>query len=80
MISYAALHQHIALVDDRKARKIAQRMQVRVVGSGSVLLALKLAGQIENIAPALQAWQTHGYYVAPSVVSDLLQRAGELEA
>ena len=36
VISYAAQHHHIALVDDRKARKIAQRLQVRVVGSGSM--------------------------------------------
>ena len=78
VISYAAQHQHIALVDDRKARKIAQRMQVRTVGSGSLLLALKLSGQIERIAPALNAWQMHGYYVAPSVASELLRRAGEL--
>ena len=35
-ISYAAQHHHIAMADDRKARKIAQRLQVRVVGSGSV--------------------------------------------
>ena len=78
VISYAAQHQHIALVDDRKARKIAQRLQVRVVGSGSVLLALKLSGQIEKIAPALRAWQAHGYFVAPRVTDELLRRAGEL--
>ena len=79
VISYAAQHKHIALVDDRKARKIAQRMQVRVVGSGSVLLALKLSGQIDKIAPALRAWQTHGYFVAPRVADELLLRAGELD-
>ena len=78
VISYAAHHNHIALVDDRKARKIAQRLQVRVVGSGSVLLALKLSGQIEKIAPALRAWQAHGYFVAPRVTDELLRRAGEL--
>lgn len=80
VVSYAAQHKHIALVDDRKARKIAQRMQVRVVGSGSVLLALKLNGQIKTIAPCLRAWQTHGYFVAPGVINELLQRAGELSA
>ena len=79
VISYAAQHKHIALVDDRKARKIAQRMRLRTVGSGSVLLALKLRGQIEKIAPALQAWHAHGYYVAPVVVNELLRRAGELD-
>jgi predicted nucleic acid-binding protein len=78
VISYAAQHQHIALVDDRKARKIAQRLQVRIVGSGAILLALKTSGRIEKIAPALAAWQTHGYFVAHGVVNELLKRAGEL--
>ncbi len=79
VISYAAQHQHIALVDDRKARKIAALMQVRTVGSGAVLLALKASGHIAEIAPALAAWQAHGYFVAPAVTNDLLRRAGELE-
>ena len=78
VISYAAQHQHIAMVDDRKARKIAQRTRVRTVGSGSVLLALKLSGQVEKIAPSLQAWHAHGYFVAPGVVNELLLRAGEM--
>jgi len=78
VISYAAQHQHIALVDDRKARKIAQRLRVRTVGSGAILLALKLSGRIKKIAPALQAWQVHGYFVTPGIVHELLRRAGEL--
>lgn len=78
VISYAAQHQHIALVDDRKARKIAQRMHVRTVGSGSILLALKASRKIKKIAPALEAWHKHGYFVAQGVVNELLRRAGEL--
>ena len=80
VLSYAAQHQHIALVDDRKAREIAQRMQIRVVGSGAILLALKISGQIKTIAPVLDVWRAHGYFVASSVVNDLLRRAGELDA
>ena len=78
VISYAAQHQHIALAGDRKVRKMAQRTQVRLLDSGSVLLALKRSGQIEKIAPALQAWRMHGYFVAPGVMNELLCRAGEM--
>ena len=56
VISYAAQHQHFALVDDRKARKIAALMRVQTVGSGAVLLALKASGHIAQLAPALGAW------------------------
>ena len=77
VISYAAQHQHIALVDDRKARKIAALMQVRTVGSGAVLLALKASGHITQISSALAAWQAHGYFVAPGIAQELLRRAGE---
>ena len=80
VISYAAQHQHIALIDDRKARKIAALMQVKTVGSGAVLLALKASGHIAQIAPALAAWQAHGYFVAPAIANELLRRAGESEA
>lgn len=77
VIRYAAQHQHIALVDDRKAREIAQRMQVRVVGSGAILLALKISGQIKTIASVLDVWRAYGYFIAPQLIRELLSRAKE---
>jgi predicted nucleic acid-binding protein len=77
VLAYAAQHQHVALVDERRARRVAQRLGVAVVGSGAVLLALKSMGLLAAIRPALVAWEAHGYHVAPALRGDLLARAGE---
>lgn len=77
VLAYAAQHQHIALIDERRARRIAQRLQVPVVGSGAVLLALKASGSIASVKPALAAWAAHGYFVSPTVVDEIIRRAGE---
>ena len=78
MLAYAAQHGHIALIDDRRARAIAKRLDIATDSSGAVLLALKASGRVERSRPALEAWQAHGYFVAPTIVSELLRRAGEM--
>ena len=77
VFAYAAQHQLVALIDERRARRIAQRLQVPVVGSGAVLLALKASGSIASVKPALEAWVAHGYVVAVTVVDEIIRRAGE---
>ncbi len=77
VLAYAAQHHHIALIDERRARRIAQRLHVPVVGSGAVLLALKASGSIPSVKPALEAWAIHGHFVAATVVDELIRRAGE---
>lgn len=80
VLSYAAQHKHVALVDERRARRVARRLHVPVVGSGSVLLALKSQGLLGSIRPALAAWSAHGYFVSPQLQIELLKRAGETDA
>ena len=77
VLAYAAQHGHVALIDDRRARAVAQRLKIVTVGSGAVLLALKANGRIESIRSALEAWRVHGYFVAPAIADELLRRAGE---
>ena len=48
VLAYAAQHRHVALIDDRRARGIAQRLGVVIVGSGAVLLSLKVHRHIES--------------------------------
>lgn len=77
VLAYAVQHQHIALIDERRARRIAQRLNVPVVGSGAVLLALKASGSIPSVQPVLEAWAAHGYFVAATVVDEIIRRGGE---
>lgn len=78
VLSYAYQHQHVALMDDRRARRIARQVGVAVVGSGAVVLALKASGAIVSIRPALVAWYKHGYFLSPALQKQLLMAAGEL--
>ena len=77
VLAYATKNGLVALIDDRRARAIVQRLNIVTVGSGAVLLALKANGRIKSIRPALEAWHAHGYFVAPAIVGELLRRAGE---
>ena len=62
------------------ARQVAERLNVPVVGSGAILLALKKHGLVTSIQPALAAWAKHGYFVSAKLKGELLARAGEPES
>lgn len=77
VLSYAQQHSQVALIDERRARRIAQQIGVAVVGSGAVLVALKQSGVISSIRPALVAWRMHGYFLSPALQKQLLAFSGE---
>ena len=77
VLSYAQQHSQVALVDERRARRVAQQLGVAVVGSSAVLVALKASGAMASIRPALVAWYKHGYFLSPALQKQLLAAAGE---
>ncbi len=77
VLSYAAMHQHVALIDELKARRIALRMNVPLIGSAAILLSLKHAGEIISVKPALNAWAAHGYFVSKQLQAQIISLAGE---
>ena len=77
VLSYAQQHSQVALIDERRARGVAQRLGVAVVGSGAVLVALKASGAMASIRPVLVAWYKHGYFLSPALQKQLLAAAGE---
>ena len=77
VLAYASQYGHVALIDDERARKVALRIGVQTVRSGAIVVALKRAGLIESIKPALAAWSAHGYFLTDFVQKQLLVGAGE---
>ena len=77
VLAYAAKHTLLALIDERRARGVAQRLRVPVIGSGAMLVQLKRQGLIDNVQAVLDAWKRHGYFVSQAVQSDILLRSGE---
>lgn len=77
VLSYASQHALLALIDERRARGVAQRLRVPVIGSGAVLAQLKRQGLIDSVQAVFDAWKRHGYFVSQTVQRDVLLRCGE---
>jgi predicted nucleic acid-binding protein len=77
VLSYANAHGHTALIDERRARRIAAKIQVPVIGTGAVVVALKTQGRIHSVLPVLAAWKSHGYFLSEAVTTEILRRAQE---
>lgn len=78
VLAYAAQHALLALVDERRARQVAARLKVGIVGSGTIIAQLKRQGLIDSVQPVLSRWKQHGYFVSVAVVGDILRMAGEI--
>ena len=77
VLAYAAEHRLLALIDERRARGVAARLRVPVIGSGAVLVQLKRQELIDSVQAVFNAWKRHGYFVSQAVQSDILLRSGE---
>jgi uncharacterized protein len=75
VLSYAAEHDLLALIDERRARQVAKRLKISVIGSGTLVAQLKRQGLIDSIEPVFAAWQKHGYFVSDKVKHDIFERS-----
>jgi hypothetical protein len=63
-----ALHngQLQVALDDRQARRLAQRLRLPIVGLVGILLKAKQAGLLPTIQPQLDAARSQGFYLRPA--------------
>ena len=67
------------LLDDLRARKIAQRLDIKQIGTVGLLLRAKKRGLLETIRPHLDALLESGIYIRKELVKAVLQEVGEDE-
>lgn len=67
-----------ALIDDRAARKCAQTLGIKTLGTGGILILAKERGLIETVAPALKKLQNAGLWISDEIVEIILKQADEL--
>lgn len=77
-IALAQTLQCPLLIDERYGRQAAKRSGVTVIGSAGLLLEAKKRGLIPAVAPILDQWRKSGYFLSPSVVKAVLERADEV--
>jgi len=65
------------ILDDKKARRIAQQLGLPVTGTLAVLLRAKQNGLIANVRDVLDDLAEADFRVSDALVQDTLRRAGE---
>ena len=72
------LKARLLVLDDRKARRIAEiAYGIRVKGVAGILVSAKRKGLLSEVIPVLDAMRTAGYYLSERVLSAVRQEAGE---
>lgn len=72
-----SLGARFILLDERKARRIASKAGLTVVGTLAVLLRAKEQGIIPAIRPIVESMQRQGRYFGDELIARVLSDAGE---
>jgi hypothetical protein len=65
------------ILDDRAARRCAERRKLPVTGTLGVLLAAKAQQLTPSVQERMDALIAAGLYVSPATYQEVLRRAGE---
>lgn len=67
------------VIDERRARQMARRLEIPLVGTLGLLLVAKREGDLGAVEPVLRALEEAGFYMSEVLRSRVLYRAGEHE-
>lgn len=76
-IVLALEHNTTLILDDRKARQVAQRLGVRIMGTVGLLVRAKRPGILASIRPLLEALKSAGFRSTPELEQEALRLANE---
>jgi uncharacterized protein len=71
------LKASLLILDERPARRLAQALNVPVIGTLGLLVKAKQLGLIAEIKPQLDALLKHDFRVSPTLYDKILEDAGE---
>jgi predicted nucleic acid-binding protein len=77
MALYKQLHADRLLIDDARARRIAQLNHILVIGSIGVLIVAKQRGMLPLLRPSLELIQHAGIHISESLLQEALKVAEE---
>ncbi|WP_295392915.1 DUF3368 domain-containing protein [uncultured Thiodictyon sp.] len=67
------------LLDDARARRVAERFGIRRIGTLGILRRAKNAGLVEQVGPFVKQLRENGIYMRQSLVEAVLSDVGEMD-
>jgi len=77
VIAVARERGYMAILDDRRARVVAKRLGIVVVGTVGVLLRAKRAGLLPSLRPVLNELEDGDFRMSAALRTEALRLAGE---
>ncbi|MCB0592803.1 MAG: DUF3368 domain-containing protein [Lewinellaceae bacterium] len=77
VILYEELKADYLLIDDSKARMIAESLDVNCIGSIGLLIKAKQKGLIVELKPIFEKWVSIGRYFSRKLLNKILTDSGE---
>lgn len=77
VILYEEIKADYLLIDDNKARKIAESFDINCIGTLGLLLKAKQKGLIDELKPIFKELITFGRYYSRNLLNDILTKNGE---
>ncbi len=77
VILYEELKADYLLLDDNRARKIAESLNVNCIGSIGLLIKAKQKGLILELKPIFEKWISIGRYFSKKLLNEVLTKYGE---
>ena len=65
------------LLDDHRARRVAEDLNLEIIGSAGILIQAKRKTLIREVVPILKNMRKNGYYIGDRVIQRAAQAVGE---
>lgn len=76
-IALATENGRLLLVDERKGCRVARKQNIRIIGTGRILIAAKQYGYLKNVREPLAQMRSCGYRLSDALCQEILRLAGE---
>lgn len=72
-----SIPESIVLLDDAQARRVAERLGVRRIGTLGILRRAKKSGLVQAVKPYIEKLRAQGIYIRQNLIDAVLQDLGE---